>query len=330
MNTIIGVGNALTDVLAVLENDDILMELNLPKGGMVHIDEETLRRVQAFFQQTRTHVSTGGSVANSVRALARLGVPTGFIGKVGNDEFGGFYRESLVKRGIDNHLIVSSTLPSGVCSAFISPDGERTFADYMGASLALVADDLQPSVLQPYQYLFLEGYLVQNHDLIARAATLAKQLGLKIVMDMASYNIVKSDYQFFTSLVKQNVDIIFANEEEARAFTGLEPEKALDELARYCGIVVVKEGAQGSYIRRGTEKVHVEAVPVSRVVDTTGAGDSFAAGFLYGLVSGLSLKQSGMIGSVLSSECIQVLGTELPDEAWDRIQTEIATIQEKE
>ena len=130
-----------------------------------------------------------------------------------------------------------------------------------------------------YTYLFIEGYLVQDHDMILRAIELAKEAGLQICLDMASYNIVEQDHDFFSLLINKYVDIVFANEEEAKAFTGKEPEEALDVIAKMCSIAIVKLGARGSLIRKGTEEVHVHAVTVDRVIDTTGAGDYFAAGF---------------------------------------------------
>jgi len=323
MSKILGLGNALTDVLATLQHDDILHALGFPKGGMIHIDEDSYQRVQDFFNKVPTTISTGGSVANSCRAMARLGMKVGFIGKVGNDHFGQLYAQSLTEVGVDNCLIVSDTLPSGVCCAFITPDGERTFADHMGASLSLRAEEIRSEVLMEYQYLFLEGYLVQDHQLIQGAAQMAKQLGLKVVMDLASYNIIKSDKDFCYLLVRDYVDIVFANEEEAKALTGKEPEDALQELSQLCDIAVVKVGSRGSYVKRGEEQVHVDAVLVDQVLDTTGAGDHFAAGFLYGLLGGLSLEQCAQVGSIVSTEVIQVIGTKLSEDKWKEIKEKV-------
>ena len=232
----------------------------------------------------------------------------------------------MLKRGTEANLLLSDTLPSGVASTFISPDGERTFGTYLGAASTLKAEDLSLEMFKGYTYLFIEGYLVQEHDMILRAIELAKEAGLQVCLDMASYNIVAGDHEFFSLLVNKYVDIVFANEEEAKAFTGKEPEEALDVIAKMCSIAIVKVGARGSLIRKGTEEVYVEAVPVERVVDTTGAGDFFAAGFLYGLTCGYSLEKCGKIGAVLSGEVIQVVGTELPDSKWEKIKEDIIMI----
>ncbi|RGM49880.1 MULTISPECIES: adenosine kinase [Bacteroides] len=326
MDKIIGLGNALVDVLATLENDEILAEMRLPKGSMTLIDEDKLLKINECLSGVKTHLAIGGSAGNAIRAMAQLGAATGFIGKVGDDAYGNFYRDSLLKRETEAILLLSGTLPSGVASTFISPDGERTFGTYLGAASTLKAEELSLEMFKGYAYLFIEGYLVQDHDMILRAIELAKEAGLQVCLDMASYNIVAEDYDFFSLLVNKYVDIVFANEEEAKAFTGKEPEEALDVIAKMCSIAIVKVGADGSLVRKGTEEVHVKAVPVKKVVDTTGAGDYFAAGFLYGLTCGYSLEKCGKIGSILSGEVIQTIGAELSPAKWDKIKEEIIMI----
>ena len=326
MDKIIGMGNALVDVLATLNDDHILTEMELPKGSMTLIDETKLLIINECFSEMETELATGGSAGNAIRGMACLGAGTGFIGKVGNDAYGKFYRQSLLERGTEANLLVSSELPSGVASTFISPDGERTFGTYLGAAATLKAEDLSREMFQGYTYLFIEGYLVQDHDMILRAIELAKEAGLQICLDMASYNIVEQDHDFFSLLINKYVDIVFANEEEAKAFTGKEPEEALDVIAKMCSIAIVKLGARGSLIRKGTEEVHVHAVTVDRVIDTTGAGDYFAAGFLYGLTCGYSLEKCGKIGSILSGSIIRVIGAEMPAEWWEDIKTRISEL----
>ena len=326
MDKIIGLGNALVDVLATLDDDDVLVEMDLPKGSMTLIDEDKLQKINECFSQMKTHLATGGSAGNAVRGMAQLGAATGFIGKIGNDSYGNFYRDSLLNRGTEAMLLLSDTLPSGVASTFISKDGERTFGTYLGAASTLRAEELSLEMFKGYAYLFIEGYLVQDHDMILRAIELAKEAGLQVCLDMASYNIDAGDLEFFSLLVNKFVDIVCANEEEAKAFTGEEPEEALDIIAKMCSIAIVKIGSRGSLIRKGTEEVRVEAIPVGKVVDTTGAGDFFAAGFLYGLTCGYSLEKCGKIGSILSGEVIQVIGAELPAGKWGKIKEEILLI----
>ncbi|MDR0939109.1 MAG: adenosine kinase [Mediterranea sp.] len=326
MDKIVGLGNALVDVLAALENDTPLKEMELPKGSMQLVDEDKLRQINDNLAKMETHLASGGSAANTIMGLACLGATTGFIGKVGHDRYGDFFRQHLGRNHIDDKLLASPSLPSGVASTFISPDGERTFGTYLGAAATLEANDLTPAMFEGYTYLYIEGYLVQNHDMILRALHLAKAAGLRVCLDLASYNIVAADRDFFGLLVDRYVDILFANEEEARAFTGQEPLEALARLAARCDIAVVKVGAAGSYASRAGQTVHADAIPVPKVIDTTGAGDYFAAGFLYALIHGHPLRQCAEVGALLSGNVIQVVGTTMTAERWTEIKLNIKAI----
>ena len=326
MDKIIGLGNALVDALAIIEDDNILTEMQLPKGSMTLIDEDKFLKISEYFSRIKTHLANGGSAGNAIRAMACLGAGTGFIGKVNNDFYGNFFRDSLLEHGTEADLLLSTTLPSGVAlRSFLLMESVLS-ALIWGAASTLKAEDLSLDMFKGYAYLFIEGYLVQDHDMILRAIELAKEAGLQVCLDMASYNIVEGDLEFFSLLVNKYVDIVFANEEEAKAFTGKEPEEALDIIAKMCSIAIVKVGARGSLIRKGTEMVQVQAAPVEKVVDTTGAGDYFAAGFLYGLTCGYSLEKCGKIGSLLSKDVIQVVGTELQAAQWEKIKEEILLI----
>lgn len=326
MDKIIGLGNALVDVLATMKDDALLEELGLARGSMQLIDDAKFRQISEMFSRMKTYYSTGGSAGNAIFALSGLGAETGFLGKVGNDRNGEYLRENLRKHGVEDKLLVSDTLPSGVASTFISPDGERTFGTYLGAAAALKAGELTVDMFKGYAYLFVEGYLVQDHEMILHAIELAKEAGLQVCLDMASYNIVAGDLDFFSLLMEKYVDIVFANEEEAKAFTGLEPEEALEVIGKKCSIAIVKVGAKGSYIRKGTETVKIEALPIGKVVDTTGAGDCFAAGFLYGLTCGCALEKCGKIGALLAGNVIQTIGTTMSEERWNEIKLNVDRI----
>ncbi|MCR4765869.1 MAG: adenosine kinase [Bacteroidaceae bacterium] len=325
MIKIIGMGNALVDVLVSLQDDSILHELLLPKGSMTLIDENKFHTIKEYFNKMDTHLSTGGSAGNAIRTLNSLGAQTGYIGKIGKDYYGDFYRNSLIEQGTQAHLFVSPSLSSGVASTFISKGGERTFGTYLGAALSLSAEELTIDLFQGYTYLFIEGYLVQNHDLIKRAMELAKQAGVKVCLDLASYNIVKEDHELFTFLVEKYVDIVFANEEEAKAFTGMGPQEAVKELTNYCEIAIVKIGGRGSLIATKQEVIHEPALPVP-CVDTTGAGDFYAAAFLYGLSKHYTLRQCAKIGSIVAAEVVQIIGTNLSKEKWTEIKHKISNI----
>lgn len=326
MDKIIGMGNALVNVLLTLDDDVLLKTLHLPKGSMQLIDEEVRQQLEERMGGLQTRLATGGSAGNAVLALANLGASVGFLGKIGQDAHGSFFKESYQAQQIDTKLLVSPQLPTGVASTFISPDGERTFATFLGAASTLKVEDLTLDMFKGYTYLFIEGYLVQDHPLIVHAIELAHEAGLRICLDMASYNIVENDLEFFRFLVDKYVDILFANEEEARAYTGKEPLEAVSQMSKQCSIAIVKVGAKGAYIRKGTEEVYVPACDVKKVVDTTGAGDYFAAGFLYGLTGGYSLEKCAQIGSILSAHVIQEVGANLAPTQWDQIKKELEAL----
>ena len=322
MDKIIGMGNALVDVLATLQDDGLLEEMSLPKGSMQLIGEGKFLEIKERFADMKTRQITGGSAGNTIRALANLGSQPAFIGKIGKDDFGAFFQKNAAKQGIELKLMTGD-LPTGVASTFISLDGERTFGTFLGAAATMKAEDLSLEMFKGYAYLYIEGYLVQDHDLILRAMQLAKEANLQICLDLASYNIVADDQEFFDMLVTKYVDIVFANEEEAKAYTGMDSWEAVNEIAKKCSVAVVKLGAQGSCIKKGTECIKLEVPPVKKVVDTTGAGDYFAAGFLYGLTCGYSLEKCSIIGSILASSVIQVVGTALTKRKWDEIKLNI-------
>lgn len=325
MDKIIGMGNALVDVLVRIDDDSLLEKLHLPKGSMQLIQEDTLSEIRKYISGMKIHRSTGGSAGNTVCALAALGANPGFIGKVGQDETGAFFGDTLRQRGV-NALLATCDLPSGIASTFISTDGERTFGTYLGAAATLRAEDLSRKMFAGYNYLYIEGYLLQDHDLMLRAVQLAKEEGLQVCLDMASYNVVEAERDFFDQLIVKYVDIVFANESEALAYTGKAPHEALEEIASKCSIAVVKTGKEGSLVKKGTEVIQLLSCPVDNVLDTTGAGDFYAAGFMYGLTCGYSLEKCVQISTILATAVIQEVGTTLPAKKWDEIKLNIESL----
>lgn len=325
MDKIIGMGNALVDVLVRIDDDSLLEKLHLPKGSMQLIQEDTLSEIRKYTSGMKIHRSTGGSAGNTVCALAALGANPGFIGKVGQDETGAFFGDTLRQRGV-NALLATCDLPSGIASTFISTDGERTFGTYLGAAATLRAEGLSRKMFAGYNYLYIEGYLLQDHDLMLRAVQLAKEEGLQVCLDMASYNVVEAERDFFDQLIVKYVDIVFANESEALAYTGKAPHEALEEIASKCSIAVVKTGKEGSLVKKGTEVIQLLSCPIDNVLDTTGAGDFYAAGFMYGLTCGYSLEKCVQISTILATAVIQEVGTTLPAKKWDEIKLNIESL----
>lgn len=322
---IVGIGNVLVDELMRISSVSLLKELGLPVGGMTLIDEpayESLARVRECFPP---EVATGGSAGNTVKALAGCGVQTAFVGRIARDAQGGAYTACLQRMGIEDRMVQAEG-HTGICSSLILPNGERTFATYLGVSAGLSARDIRPECFDGCGMAHVEGYLVQDHALIERVADVARERGISLSLDLASYNIVEENRAFLTRLVERGVDILFANEQESLAFTGdHDAERSLSHLADMAPTVVQKRGDKGSVAMRGGERVEVQAEPVS-VVDTTGAGDFYAGGFLYGVSRGATLGQCARAGALLSSYVIRCLGCELPAGQWEEIRAKLAHI----
>ncbi|ADQ78227.1 PfkB domain protein [Paludibacter propionicigenes WB4] len=324
MKRILGMGNALTDILLQIDNDEVLSSLSLLKGGMQLINTERSEEINASVSRFEKKMATGGSASNTINGITRLGMAGGFVGKVGKDDIGLFFTNDSIYNGVEPKLSLSET-PSGCCTVLVSPDGERTLCTYLGAACELEAADLTPELFAGYDIFHIEGYLVQNHDLIRTAVKLAKQEGLKVSIDMASYNVVEAHLDFLHEIVREYVDIVFANEEEARAYTGHEPEQALNIISEQCEIAIVKVGKEGSLIKSNNEKVRIKPRKAN-CIDTTGAGDLYASGFLFGLASNYSLEVCGKIGSVVSGNVVEVLGAKMSEEVWESIHEDIREI----
>lgn len=317
MTKILGIGNALVDQLILIENDQLLFELSLPKGSMQLVDAEVSAKVRAATINYKKSMASGGSAANTIRGLAKLGTLATFIGHVGTDSIGDFFSEDLIESGV-NPVLFRSNTASGIAQAFVTPDGERTFATHLGAAVELSHEHLSAELFEGYDILYLEGYLVFNSPLFLKALDLAKKAGLKIALDLASYNVVEANKQLLESVIEQYVDILFANEEESKAITGLEPYEALLQLAKHCEYTIVKIGSKGALISHNDQITQIEVFPTN-AIDTTGAGDMFSAGFLHGLVNNWSIEKSGKTGSLLAARVISVIGAKIDSKQWDEI-----------
>ncbi|MDY6277644.1 MAG: adenosine kinase [Bacteroidales bacterium] len=322
MKSILGIGNALTDILAVLPDDTLLSKYHLPKGSMQHVDMETGDKIWNALKEIGVKYVPGGSAANTITCTSIFGMPSGYIGKIGNDELGNLFKSTMEQFGVKTTMLYG-TKSSGRCMVFISgANAERTFADYMGSALEMGPEDLKPEYFQGYDYFHIEGYLVQNQDLIATAVQMAKEAGCIISIDMASYNVVESNEAFLHNLVDNYVDIVFANETEAKAFTKKEPREALEELSHHCKIAVVKVGKDGSMVQQGSEYHFIEPWP-AKAIDATGAGDTYAAGFLYAHAQGMPLRVCGEVGSIIAAKVVEVIGTKIDVPRWKDAKQEI-------
>ncbi len=322
MKSILGIGNALTDILAVLPDDELLKKCHLPKGSMQHVDEATGDKIWQMLKVMGVQYVPGGSAANTIAGASIFGMKSGFIGKVGDDELGSLFKSGQENIGI-KPILLKGTLSSGRAMVFVTaPNAERTFAVYLGAALELVPEDLKPHFFEGYDYFHIEGYLVQNQALVRRAVEFAKQAGSIISIDLASYNVVESNDAFLHDIIEEYVDIVFANETEAKAFTKKEPLQALDEIAKMCKIAVVKLGPDGSMVKCGNEYCKIEAYP-AECIDATGAGDIYAAGFLYAHSLGMPIEICGRVGSIISSKVVEVVGPKVDIPRWKDAKAQI-------
>jgi len=324
MKRILGIGNALVDVMTQIDNDKVLNDFELPKGSMQLVDHGKSLLVKSGTDRFRKSLASGGSAANTIHGLAMLGAETGFIGSIGKDETGDFFEKDMKSAGVNTILIRRDTV-TGTAVALISPDSERTFATHLGAATELEAADLKNDHFKGYDILYLEGYLIFNKALVDTACRMAKENKMKVALDLASYNVVEFKLQDFRDIVEKYVDIVFANEEEARAYTGKNPEEALNTLSELCEIAVVKTGSEGSLIKRGDEILKIGTIKVD-LQDTTGAGDLYASGFLYGYSMDYSLEVCGLFGSILAGNVIETIGAKMTDRIWKKIRKDINEI----
>jgi sugar/nucleoside kinase (ribokinase family) len=324
MKQILGIGNALVDVMTIINDDSILTRFDLPKGSMQLVDQLKSEMVKSETKMFNRIMTSGGSAANTIHGLAMLGVKTGFIGSIGKDDVGDFFEKDMKYAGIDTMLIRRNSV-TGTAVAIISPDSERTFATHLGAAVELEAADLDPGYFDGYEILYLEGYLIVNKKLVETACSLAKEKGMKIALDLASYNVVEANLANFKEIVEKYVDIVFANEEEARSFTDNDPAEALNLISELCEVAVIKVGSGGSWVKRGEEIIKIDAAKVN-LKDTTGAGDLYASGFLYGYSHDESLDVCGQYGSILAGHVIEIVGARMDHEKWEKIRKIISEI----
>ena len=323
MKTILGIGNALTDILAVLPDDTLLNTFHLPKGSMQHVDMETGDKIWATLKPLGVKYVAGGSAANTITCTSIFGMPSSFIGKIGDDELGMLFKSDQEQYGVKS-MLLKSEHSSGRSMVFVSGgNAERTFAVYLGAALDLVPEDLKPDYFEGYDYFHIEGYLVQNQALIRKAVELAHDAGCIISLDMASYNVVESNNAFLHNIIDKYVDIVFANETEAKSFTKIsDPQESLEEISKHCKIAIVKVGKDGSWVKSAEEEYHIPAWE-AEPVDATGAGDTYAAGFLYAHSLGLPLKVCGEVGSIIAAKVVEVIGTKMDVNRWKQANAEI-------
>jgi len=324
MKHILGIGNALVDVMTIINDDKILEKFSLPKGSMTLVETQKSVMIKQTTSGFERAFASGGSAANTIHGLAKLNINAGFIGSIGRDKTGDIFEEDMKKAGVNNILFKRESV-TGTAVALISQDSQRTFATHLGAAVELEAEDLKEEYFKPYDILYFEGYLIINKPLVVKACTLARSNNMEIAIDLASYNVVDACKKDFIGIIEKYADIVFANEDEAKALTGREPEEALKKIAAMCKVAVIKTGREGSLIQRCEELIKVGTLPI-KCKDTTGAGDLYASGFLFGYANDLSLDKCGSLGALLAGNVIEMVGARIPDNKWPAIRKTAAKI----
>ncbi|MBT4650913.1 adenosine kinase [Candidatus Woesearchaeota archaeon] len=323
-NDVIGLGAALMDFLIEVDEDK-LIEFDLKKGEMHLVDEEKAKSVLEKINHHQLKIETipGGSSANTLKGIALLGGKAILCGKVGDDSHGEVYVQEIEKFGLQSR-IKKHNLTTGHAVTFITPDSERTFSVHLGAALELYKEDVLEEDIEKSKILHLEGYQIEGptKETIMHAIELAKKHNTLVSIDLADPGLIRRNKEFLKDLVMNHADIVFVNEKEAKEFTGLEPEEALNEIAKHTKVAVVKLGKEGSLISSEGMITMIDAHLVE-AVDTTGAGDSYAAGFLYGYTNELNIEQSGKLGSLLASKVVAQKGVGLKDINADELKEKV-------
>ncbi|MET0341280.1 MAG: adenosine kinase [Polyangiales bacterium] len=305
-----GIGNAIVDVLAHAD-DEQLTRLALRKGGMQLIDAAAAD--QLYAQMAPAVEISGGSVANSMAGLASLGATAGYIGKVRDDQLGDVFAHDIRAAGVTFTTASASTGPSTArCLIFVTPDGERTLNTYLGACVELGPEDIDERLIARSKVVFLEGYLwdpPRAKEAMLKAANLTHRHGGRVALSLSDGFCVDRHRAEFARLIDDHVDILFANEGEIISLTETADfEAAASAIRGRCEVAVLTRGGQGASVLVGGERFDVPAQKVDKLVDTTGAGDLFAAGFLYGFTHGYGPSDAARIGVISAAEVISHFG----------------------
>jgi len=307
---VVGIGNAIVDIIARCD-DGFLSKHDLDKGFMRLIDaDEAAMLYEAMGPATER---SGGSVANSIAGLASFGAKCGFIGRVAADQFGGIFRHDIRSLGIAYTTgPAEDGAPTARCLVLVTPDGERTMNTFLGASVDFAPGDLDPDLIERAKIVYLEGYLFDKDaakSAFREAAKRAKAAGAKVALTLSDPFCVERHRDDFRKLVKEDADIVFANEKEITTLYEVNSfDEAADAALQDCELAVLTRSEEGSMILGAGQTTEIPADPVSKVMDATGAGDLYAAGFLFGITQGLPVETCGRLGSLAAAEVISHIG----------------------
>ena len=321
------ISDSIVDYILKVE-EEFVDSLPGLKGGSELVDDVIFERIIRA-SGIQPIIRPGSSGVNIIKGLQHLGHSCGIMTTVGDDEDGRFFLKSIKNQGITLQLQTSS-MPTGKSACLVTPNGERTMRTFLGAAAENDHLLLRPKMFQNISHFHLEGYQLKHNNLSGQAVALAKKNHATISLDLSSFEVVKANRNYIWSLLEGGqIDILFANQDEARVLTGLPPKEAADLLVVYCPIAVVTIGEKGSIISYRSGQLKCPAYKVN-AVDTTGAGDLFISGFLHGYLNDKPLLTCAEWGSLLASVVIQSFGTEIPDEQWDVIKKNLSKTTHQE
>ena len=314
---LIGVGSPIMDLLAPVP-DAFLAQVAGAKGGMVLVDPPEMQRILALLDRAPA-CTTGGSAANATLNAARLGLHTTFLGKLGNDELAEAYRHRFEAAGVDSHRFKQAALPNARCLALVTPDAQRTMRTCLAAAMTLAPSEISAADFRGCRHAHIEGYLVFNQALADAVLDSARAAGCTVSLDLASFEVVNASRDWLLGQLHRGLDVVFANEDEIRALFQDQTSDYASLARRLAGhgvLAAVKIGKAGAWLAQGEALHRVAPVAVSDVVDTNGAGDAWAAGFLFGHLRGWPLPACGALASLLGAETVRHMGPIIPDSAW--------------
>ncbi|MBI5382919.1 MAG: adenosine kinase [Opitutae bacterium] len=317
--SLIGIGSPIMDLLARVP-EEFLGTIAGAKGGMVLVDPPEMAQLVARLA-TPPVQAPGGSAANTTAAVAQLGLATTFLGKLGDDTTAAQYRAQCLAAGMDGSRFKTGALPNARCLSLITPDSQRTMRTCLAAAMTLRPDEVSVADFRSCRHAHMEGYLLFNPALATAVVDAARAAGCTLSVDLASFEVVHAARPWLLEQFKRGLHVVFANEDEIRAlFPGSDDYAALARQLAAQGVTAcVKMGKDGAWIARGAELHRIAPVAVNDVVDTTGAGDAWAAGFLYGYLQGWTLPACGALGSHLGAETVRHIGPAIPATHWPRL-----------
>ncbi len=315
---LIGVGSPIMDLLARVDDAFLLKNVAGEKGGMVLIDHDEMQRIVDLLDGEPAY-ATGGSAANATYNATRLGLRTTFLGKLGNDRLATIYRQAFETAGVDGSRFKTGNLANARCLALVTPDAQRTMRTCLGAAMTLVPGEISAADFAGCKHAHIEGYLVFNQALADAVLTAARAAGCTVSLDLSSFEVVNASRDWLRRQFRKDIDVVFANEDEIRALFQ-DPVSSYESLAKKLAdlgvLAAVKVGKDGAWIAQEKQLHRIAPVAVANVIDTNGAGDAWAAGFLYGYLRGWPLPACGAIASLLGAETVMHLGPIIPETHW--------------